>query len=131
MREKSMMLILLIAVFSAVTVSCGKSEKKNDNNRPPAVSIKSPQGGSSFKVGFPVLFEGEAIDTEDGKLTGNKLVWRSDINGEIGRGERVQTKTLKPGIHMITLTATDSAGGETKNYVAIIVSSENTGKRIP
>jgi hypothetical protein len=48
-------------------------------------------------------------DLQDGSLPASALVWRSSLDGIIGRGPSI-TATLKPATHVITLTGTNKAG---------------------
>jgi hypothetical protein len=79
-------------------------------NEAPIVTILTPASGDAFNYGQHILFRGQATDPEEGRLTGDKLVWTSTLNGELGRGEQLSLNTLFPGDHTITLTATDSHG---------------------
>lgn len=73
--------------------------------------IIAPAGGSSFAAGIAITFTGTGTDPEDGSLSGASLVWRSDLDGELGTGESVTTSELSIGIHTITLSVVDSDGG--------------------
>ena len=59
-----------------------------------------------------VFLDAFALDSEDGRLSDNSLAWSSDRQGAIGTGENLEVlaSTLSDGDHLITLTATDSAG---------------------
>lgn len=118
-------------VDEVATFGCGVCA---DN--PPAVLITSPPADTSMSDlafvydGFDqalglyykeVTFKGEALDPEDGFLSGGSLVWttdRTDIQpmgqAQLGTGVTI-TVTLYSNVcagvwHEITLTATDSAG---------------------
>lgn len=80
----------------------------------PANAIALPQGGAAY-------FTGQSIDAEDGSLTGESLVWSSDIDGVLGTGKELIVYSLSSGVHEITLTGTDSKGqtGEAVIYVNI------------
>lgn len=58
---------------------------------------------------MPVPFTGRGRSAVDGTLTGTALVWTSSIDGPIGTGESFNA-SLSPGMHVITLTVTDSTG---------------------
>jgi len=88
-------------------------------NHRPVAHISSPENGGSFQAGTEIEFSGSAEDDEEGTLTGNALVWTSDIDGEIGTGESFTRSDLSTGMHTITLTATD-AGGTTGSANATI-----------
>ncbi|MBT3958556.1 MAG: hypothetical protein HN645_01025 [Gemmatimonadales bacterium] len=62
--------------------------------------------------GATVDLEGMGSDPEDGSLTGSALTWSSDIDGALGSGASVSTTSLSGGMHVITLTATDSHGAQ-------------------
>jgi len=79
-------------------------------NESPTVSITAPMDGVTLIQGTAVTLEGTATDPEDGTLTGDSLVWTSTLDGDIGSGESVTRDDLSVGIHLITLTATDSEG---------------------
>lgn len=74
----------------------------------PVVSISSPSDNATVNCGDTITFVGFANDPEDGQLTGNSLVWTSDMDGEIGTGDSLLTDSLSVNSHVITLTATDS-----------------------
>lgn len=91
-------------------------------NQPPAATIISPQDGSSFTEGETITFQGEAVDPEDGRLSGPSLVWTSNIDGQLSTGESLTTNTLSVGTYTITLTATDSDGDSSSASINITVS---------
>ncbi|MBF0227482.1 MAG: PKD domain-containing protein [Desulfobacterales bacterium] len=55
-----------------------------------------------------IVFNGQGIDREDGKLPGDKLAWYSSLDGFLGNGTSIQVNDLSVGTHTITLIATDS-----------------------
>jgi hypothetical protein len=104
------------AVFIPFDPSLGISQ-------PPAVTIVSPvrQDAAIFENAAPILFSGTAVDPEDGALTGESLVWSSDVEGQIGAGESFSA-VLGSGRHIVTLTATDSSSVQGVDAVNINVS---------
>ena len=74
----------------------------------PVVTITAPQNNSTYDEGISVTFTGTATDTEDGDLSGSRLVWNSSINGQLGTGSSLNVNNLSVGMHTISLTATDS-----------------------
>ena len=74
---------------------------------PPVVTILEPNSGTFHTSADTVTFSGQAVDEQDGALTGAALVWRSDRQGVIGEGTLVRTADLEAGTHAITLKATD------------------------
>ncbi|MDO8538082.1 MAG: hypothetical protein Q7S21_04310 [archaeon] len=80
-------------------------------NDPPTVNILSPVNGQTFSLNpiVPITFLGEAIDAEDGTLTGNALQWTSDaVNIGSGTTFNKNSTDFSLGSHTIKLTATDS-----------------------
>lgn len=93
-------------------------------NSPPFPVIVAPADGSTFRAGETVVFGAAALDAEDGALRGDALRWRSDRDGELGTGERLDVRTLSPGRHTVTLSARDAAGAEATASITITVSAE-------
>ncbi len=92
------------------------------SNGLPDVSIQAPTDGSHFPQGGTITFAGAAEDIEDGTLTGDTLVWTSNLmSGPIGTGTTFTRSDLVVGSHTITLTATDSDGGAGTAEVGIWV----------
>ena len=89
-------------------------------NALPTASIISPVDGSTSTTNFSIAFNGSGDDAEDGILTGDSLVWTSNIDGEIGTGQSF-TGSLGAGNHTITLTATDSQGASASTSVAFTI----------
>jgi hypothetical protein len=77
--------------------------------KPPRVSIAAPAARAQITADRPITFVGAAADLQDGSLPASALVWRSSLDGVLGRGPSI-TATLKPGTHVITLTGTNKAG---------------------
>ncbi|MBF0211729.1 MAG: hypothetical protein HQK68_12690, partial [Desulfamplus sp.] len=90
-------------------------------NRAPTAEITLPDDDSEFMFGELITFMGNATDPEQGRLTGESLVWTSSQGDLIGTGEVVSTKSLKSGIHYITLTATDANGAQDSASITITV----------
>jgi len=74
----------------------------------PIVKITAPQNGATFGFGDAITFSGTGRDIMEGDLTGSSLVWESSIDGQLGTGTSVTATTLQPGVHTITLSATNS-----------------------
>jgi hypothetical protein len=74
----------------------------------PEVWIDDPADKATIKADTETAFSGGGFDWQDGDLTSDTgLVWTSDVQGELGKGELIYA-TLKPGAHTITLTGTNS-----------------------
>ncbi|HSG07883.1 MAG TPA: IPT/TIG domain-containing protein, partial [Longimicrobiales bacterium] len=95
------------------------------SNVPPTATITAPANNSSSIQGSNVTFTGTGTDPEDGTLTGASLVWTSNLAGQIGTGASVSTTVLVVGIHIITLTVTDSYGATDTDQITVSVTSAN------
>ncbi len=90
-------------------------------NTSPTATITSPSDGSTYTEGDTITFTGTGEDAEDGTLTGDSLVWTSNIDGQIGTGESFTYNTLSLGIHTIALTVTDSDGATGSDSITVTV----------
>lgn len=90
-------------------------------NQEPSATISSPAEGDTLNEGSPTTFSGSASDSEEGTLTGDALVWESDVVGRLGTGQEITTDVLSPGLHAIVLTVTDSAGATARDTVSVRV----------
>ncbi len=73
---------------------------------PPTVTITSPADNTLVNSNVATSFTGTANDAQDGALTGT---WSDSAAGVFGSGNAAST-TLAPGKHLVTFSATDSAG---------------------
>lgn len=104
---------ITFTVTDADGVSTSASVKITAGNAIPVAKINNPANGSTYNEGVKINFNGTATDTEDITLTGESLVWTSNLDGMIeiiGTGTSLSTDELEGGTHIITLTATDSDG---------------------
>jgi hypothetical protein len=92
-----------------------------DINQLPSANIQSPSNNDAYTPGEEILFSGTGRDEEDGELTGDDLVWRSDLDGQIGIGESFSRDDLSEGTHRITLTATDGDGAPGQVSIEITI----------
>jgi len=60
------------------------------------------------------------MDFEDGPLGDSALSWVSSQDGVLGNGQILEV-TLSPGVHTITLTATDSEGLQDTDSIQVTV----------
>ncbi len=87
----------------------------------PNASITAPTSGKFMSV-ENIVFTGLGSDLEDGELSGDSLVWRSSIDGEIGRGSEIRPTSMTIGEHNITLTAYDSDQKKDEKTIVVTIS---------
>ncbi|HBX69431.1 MAG TPA: hypothetical protein DEH25_08620 [Chloroflexi bacterium] len=90
-------------------------------NHAPEVTIMNPVEGKTYLPGSAVILQGSATDMEDGTLPESALAWSSNVQGGLGTGTSVALNVLTPGVHTITLKATDSLGKTTSTTVSILI----------
>lgn len=87
---------------------------------PQDLLIVSPAPDSVADSAQPLRLEGSAFDAEDGVLQGTAISWHSSLDGPLGHG-LLLSATLRPGRHVLTMTATDSDGNQASVRVALQV----------
>jgi len=106
------------------SVSITVESSAGNVNSPPVLTIVAPSDGSHFDSGNKIVFEGSALDAEDGNISGD-LVWTSD--GELlGSGASFTTRgrtSLSDGEHVIAALVTDSDGAVDSATITISVGS--------
>ena len=93
-------------------------------NNAPTVKVASPMDGTVFSGAQTVVLAASAADREDGPLEEGQVTWSSSVDGELGTGSQLElpATALAEGKHVITVTATDSAGRTGNDTVNIEVS---------
>lgn len=99
----------VVASDGVNTATAETAEAIEVPNKAPVPVILEPSA-QLFAPGDVVVMQGSAGDMEDGSLDGDKLSWRSNVQGELGKGYEVAVNNLTPGPHTLTLTAIDSQG---------------------
>ncbi|MCF6337307.1 MAG: hypothetical protein L3J84_05055 [Gammaproteobacteria bacterium] len=118
----------IVISLSLLLGACGEESDPDGgdtSNLAPTAVITSPANGSVHSEDRNVLFVGRGMDDEDGALTGARLVWSSQIDGQLGTGTDIFSM-LSAGSHTITLKATDSDGATGTDTIAITVNAVNT-----
>jgi uncharacterized repeat protein (TIGR03803 family) len=87
---------------------------------PTTVIISNPTSGMIVPAIDPLQLVGFGFDPDDGMLTGTRLAWTSDLQGNLGTGSPL-TVSLQPGVHKLTLTATDSDGGSISTSTSVTI----------
>jgi hypothetical protein len=93
--------------------------------KPPLAAILAPRPLDSLVSSRPVLLEGVGFDPSVGKLTGSALSWKSDLDGPLGMGERIEA-SLSAGSHTLDLEVV-TASGLAEASVQIFVELDGDG----
>ena len=83
--------------------------------------IWTPEDSTTADAGAEIVFTGTALDSEDGPLTGESLIWTSSLDGVLGNGTSLARSDLSLGEHVVTLDATDSEGAPASSQVVLTV----------
>ena len=85
----------------------------------PEIAILQPDNGELFFDGQALVLEAMTLDPEDGALAGAALTWSSSLDGVLGTGTPVTlaVDSLTEGLHVLTLTAQDSAANVVQTSV--------------
>lgn len=91
------------------------------SNNSPVITINNPDDNAEFETGESITFSCTASDVEDGVIGDDRIVWTSDIDGELGKGISVSLNNLTFGEHLIVATVTDSDGNIATDSKTIII----------
>ena len=86
----------------------------------PVVKINGPASNSTRLPGEAIAFTATATDAEDGDV-GASISWKSNLQGPLGSGSSFQRDDLVAGTHLVTATATDSAGHSPSTSVTLTI----------
>jgi hypothetical protein len=93
-------------------------------NNAPLVQITNRHiDGSTFVGVQQVTLEAFTFDQEDGELDDPRILWASDIDGDLGLGSELTVAAfeLSETTHIITVTGTDSNNVSTSDSVTITI----------
>ena len=92
-------------------------------NKPPQPQILLPSDGTQIHYGQLLNFVGQALDYQDGSISGVNLVW-STQDGQLGTGALLSIDDLPVGTNEITLEATNSQGLSASAQVTVVVDDD-------
>ncbi len=111
-------LIGLVTVMTAV--GCRRNE--------PKLSVFQPAESSHFARGDTIHFASELNSQKDpGRIDQGAWRWVSDIDGDIGRGPRIDASNLSVGEHQVTASVRHNLG-VSRARVTVFVDSTGTTK---
>ena len=105
-------------------------------NQGPVITLVDPAEGSVFSDGEVITFVASFSDDRDrpDQLT---AFWTSNIDGNLGislvnidGSSSINAHDLSPGVHLITVRATDSAGAEGTTSLSITINSAPTAPTV-
>jgi hypothetical protein len=114
--------------YFRITANDGVNASSDMNDAPfsvpdsaPSALIFTPVDNAAYPQGSTLRFTGQGTDPEDGVLNNAALVWSSDRDGDLGTSNELITDALSPGLHKITLRASDHLGqsGEFSIFVTM------------
>jgi hypothetical protein len=115
--------ILRVIASDGVNTGVGDTDPFTMTNKPPQPRILLPADGTQVHYGQLVNFSGEALDPQDGSISGAALVWGSQ-HGPLGTGALLSISDLPVGANYITLTATNSAALSASTTITVIVDDD-------
>jgi hypothetical protein len=110
--------LVRVRASDGVNTSYDDSAPFEVGRKPPQAVIYGPEADARFLAGGAIRLLGRGFDPEDGPLGEAVLQWASNRDGNLGTGSQALV-TLSPGLHEITLTATDSDGMSNSASVSI------------
>ena len=102
--------LLLVGVLVS-SISCAE---------PPQVSIELPSGSVTLNKGESLKLIGHATNKSSDIIKGDALLWNSDRDGTLGRGETLDVQ-LSAGVHTLSLTATSPNGEVSRVFAKVTV----------
>ena len=87
---------------------------------PPELTLIAPADGSRVAANTAVSLRAEAMSVTTGTLDDSSFRWHSSVDGELGSG-RALSVVLKPGRHIITLSALAPDGGQARAVAHVSV----------
>jgi uncharacterized protein (TIGR03437 family) len=76
---------------------------------------------ATITIGQDLPLDAEVFDLQDDIVADSRILWRSSLSGVLGSGAQIVARSLVPGRHVITLTATNSVGLTTVGTVTVTV----------
>ncbi len=119
-----MLMIIIVVIIAVILIAAAFSltprddEKEEIENKVPIAVITSPQDGQVFSIENEIEFSAASSSDPDGEVL--YFDWRSNMSGKLGSSE-IFKSLLDVGAHEITLTVSDSEGGENSTKINITI----------
>ncbi len=101
----------------------------SSENLAPVPVVIAPEDDAIFREGDIIALSGEALDPEDGGLSGSALVWTSSIDGVLGQGAEVEWLAPSLGEHQLIFSAIDRQGLQASTSISVLVAG--IGEDVP
>ena len=112
---------LAVIATDGINTTEAESSEFSVAPKPPDVFIVDFPSDGVLPAGREVVLEGFAEDLQDDDIPDTKLQWTSNISGVLGTGEHLVVRSLPPGTHIISLTATNSLGLSATDTVTLTI----------
>jgi hypothetical protein len=111
-----------LVVSAGLSSTVVQSEPFAVRRKPRRAHIASPRDGQTYHAGTPIVFAGAGYSPDFGTSAPDETMWRSERDCcAVGTGTYFVRDDLSAGIHRITLSTADGAGGQTAASVVITV----------
>ncbi len=121
LRGSSNALMRVMATDGVNTTSDESDAPFTVERKPPQAFILLAERQLTITPGDSLILQGSAYDLEDGVIDGASMDWASDIEGGLGTGEMILSALTTPGMHFITLDATDSDANTSTDVLPVLV----------
>lgn len=115
--------VLRVVASDGVQSAHADSAPFTMEDKPPQPQILLPTDGTQIHYGQLLNFIGEALDAQDGSVSGANLVW-SNQAGQLGTGALLSIDDLPVGTNTITLEATNSKGLSASTQITVVVDDD-------
>jgi len=115
---------IVAKVFDAFGGTATDTIVLNPVNTAPIVEILAPPSGNTYYATQNIDFGVYVFDPdEDIFFPADRIVWTSNIDGQIGTGDTLHRTLPTPGLHTITVTATDTRDAVTTDSITLLIQS--------
>ncbi len=87
---------------------------------PPDIHVISPNA-DAYRQGATLVLHASGWDMEDEYLPDEAFTWTSSLDGPVGNGRLLTTRSLSPGVHVLTLSGVDSDGQSGQDSVTLTI----------
>lgn len=100
-----------VLATTGIRTGYGLSRAFSLQTRPRLLMLGASSDVETVEPGQGVVLDAEAFSPDTGSAPADHIVWRSDLDGELGRGRHVTFRSLTEGSHVISATVANGCGG--------------------